>query len=44
MHFVNCKTLYESLFKEIMGEDIYSPQKRLTKLPPDSTGKRTDKE
>ena len=44
MHFVNCKALYESLFKEIMGEDIYSPPERLTKLLPGITGKRTDKE
>ena len=28
MHFVNCKALYESLFKEIIGEDIYSPPKK----------------
>ena len=44
MHFVNCKALYESLFKEVIGEEIYSPPKRLTKLLPDIISKITDKE
>lgn len=38
MHFVNCKALYESLFKEIMGKIFTLPQKG-TKLLPDITGK-----